>query len=508
LVRVTGTIIGLARGDLEEPVALPERAFGFDRLGAALEQLRQEMVERHLLAERNEAQQAIIETNLQKLESANREMAWMAMHDPLTGLANRRQADLDLDALTGGDARSQAGFCVMQVDIDRFKTINDSLGHAAGDFVLKAVSKILKSCVGPDANCYRIGGDEFLIVLFGIDNVEQAASLAERLIKRIEAPMDFSGHRCNVGASIGIALAQESGFDAMQGVLNADLALYHVKRTGRGTFKFFNDELAALSSRTKHLSDKLIAALEQKSFLPYYQPQFDAKTRRLRGVEVLCRWHNEELGWISPGEFLPVAEELEAVGKIDEILFEKVAKDLHTLVDLGISLPRVSFNLAADRLLKSGLAAELSGKIGMHTKIAVELLESMSLDNPPESVRWAIDELREHGIDIEIDDFGSHRASLAGLMAINPQTMKIDRSIVIPIVESQRHLDLVKKIIDIGAALNIEVLAEGVETEEHAEQLGALGCGVLQGFGLARPMPFEDLVAFCNHTVEKSNAVA
>ncbi|MCK0096707.1 bifunctional diguanylate cyclase/phosphodiesterase [Yoonia sp. F2084L] len=430
----------------------------------------------------------------------------------MTGLANRRQADADLQEMTAANAKAQTDFCVMQVDIDRFKTINDALGHAAGDFVLTTASAIFKDCAGPKSRCYRIGGDEFLIVWAGVYTTAQAEAMAERLIRLIKAPMDFKGHRCNVGASIGIALGRDTGFDAMQAAINADLALYQVKRSGRGTYSFFTEDLADLTAQTKALSDRLVQAIDQKKFQPFYQPQFDARTRVLRGVEVLCRWHEPDMGWISPGDFLEVADDLGLVGTIDDILFEKVAEDLETLAARGLSLPKVSFNVTADRLLRSGLAHDLSSRIGMHTTIALELLESMSLDNPPESVRWAIDELAAHGIEIEIDDFGSDRASLAGLMAINPQAMKIDRSIVIPIVESVRHLDLVKKIIDIGAALNVEVVAEGVETEEHALRLASLGCDVLQGYGLARPMPFADLIVHCEAyetgTREASRSIA
>ena len=497
LARVTRTIFDLARGDLDARVDLPERAFGFDTLGTALEQLRQEMLERHRLAESNREQQAIIESNLEELQRSSRDLAWMAMHDPLTGLANRRKADADLQDLTKAPGTVQTDFCVMQVDIDRFKTVNDALGHAAGDFVLTNVATMLKDCAGPKARCYRIGGDEFLILWERTYSTAQAEAMAVRLIRLVKAPMDFEGHRCNVGASIGIALGRDAELDAMQAAINADLALNQVKRNGRGTFAFFTDELAAVSCRAKALSDRLVSAIEQKRFQPFYQPQFDARTRRLRGVEVLCRWHEEDMGWIPPGDFLDVAEDLGVVGTIDEILFDKVEDDLESLAAHGISLPKVSFNVTADRLLRSGLAQDLSGRIGAHTTIALELLESMSLDNPAESVRWAIDQLAAHGIEIEIDDCGSDRASLAGLMAINPQAMKIDRSIVIPFVDSVRHLDLVKKIIDIGAALNVEVVAEGVETEEHALRLTSLGCDVLQGYGLARPMPLIDLIALC-----------
>lgn len=497
LTRVTGTIIRLADGDLGRPFVMRERAFGFDELGSALEQLRLEMVESHALAERNREQQRIIEDSLVELERANKDMEWLAKYDPLTGLGNRRHVDIDLAQLTRSNASARLDFCVMQIDIDRFKSINDALGHAAGDFVLKGVADILVQASGAVAKCYRTGGDEFLVVFDHEISEQKASVVAQDIIDRIDQPMDYEGHRCRVGASIGIAFGRDADFDAMQAVINADLALYDVKQAGRDGYRFFSNDLASRSRRRKSISDRVLAAIEENAFTPFYQPQFHSGDLSLRGVEVLCRWNDAELGWISPGEFLPVADELGVIGRIDEVLFDKVALDLARLSSLGLSVPKISFNVAADRLLKTDLAQELCERIGVHSKIALELLESMSLDNPTESVVWAIDALRERGIEIEIDDFGSDRASLAGLMAIQPQAMKIDRAIVIPIVNSPRHQDLVKKIIDIGAALNIEVVAEGVETDQHITQLKLLGCGVLQGHGLARPMPFDDLITLC-----------
>ena len=503
LGRVTGTIIDLAKGELERPVALSERAFGFDELRRALEQLRLEMSERELLIKRNHEQQILIESNVLDLERTNEEMEWLAMHDPLTGLANRRHADLHLANLSKCNESDRGNFCVMQIDIDRFKSVNDALGHAAGDFVLRSVADMLVKNTASAAECYRTGGDEFLVIWSAGLTEKQAQKFANNIIELIKKPIWFNGHRCNVGASIGIAFGADSDGDPMQTVINADLALYNVKQSGRDGFEIFTEELALRATRRNDISDRLLAAIEAEAFQPFYQPQFDAKTRALRGVEVLCRWHDDELGWVSPGEFLTVAEGLNVIAAIDEILLDKVSNDLALLLERGISIPRVSFNITADRLLKSDLAPELSKKIGRYTVVALELLESMSLDNPTESVNWAIDNLKDHGIEIEIDDFGSDRASLAGLMAINPQAMKIDRSIVIPIVDSARHRDLVKKILDIGTALNIEIVAEGVETEEHAALLCKNGCDVLQGFGLAKPLPYEQLVAFHERAVEQ-----
>lgn len=495
LSEVTSTILSLSRGDLGRTFAIEEKAFGFDELGKAIEQLRHEMTERQALAIKTEEQRRTIAHNLAELARTSEEMQWLAMHDTLTGLGNRRRVDNDIAELDARDDKSN--FCIMQVDIDRFKDINDTLGHAAGDFVLKTVADILRDVANRQADCYRVGGDEFLIVIQSEISEAAAREIAAELIARISKPMAFDERLCRVGASIGIAFGRDAGFDASTTVTNADLALYHTKRNGRGGYDFFTADLADRSRQRKDLSDRLLAAIEAHSFQPYYQPQFYSGGHEIRGVEVLCRWHDPKHGWIPPSEFLDAAEDLGVVGQIDEILFEKAVRDISELQNEGLSIPRISFNVTLDRLLKADLAQRLRTKVGDSVVIALELLESLSLDNPTDSVAWAIDTLKEHGIEIEIDDFGSYRASLAGLMAVSPGAMKIDRAIVMPIIESPRHLNLVKKIIDIGAALNIEVVAEGVETDSHAEILHSLGCNVLQGFGLAQPMPFNDLKDFC-----------
>ncbi|MXQ08204.1 EAL domain-containing protein [Alphaproteobacteria bacterium GH1-50] len=491
----TSKILQMASGDLGTPFSLSERAFGFDRLGAALEQLRIEMTERNALARRNEEQQEIIARNLAELERSSHEMEWLAMHDPLTELGNRRQADADLESLVRRAEETPEDYCLMQIDIDRFKEVNDALGHVAGDHILKVVASQLQQHCGKNIKCYRIGGDEFLIIYFHEVSEEELTRTARSIIESIDEPIEFDGHTCRVGASIGIALGRDADYDPASALINADLALYEVKRSGRNSFLFYTAEMASQSQDKKAISDRLLAAIDSAAFVPYYQPQYYSHSFELRGVEVLCRWYDPEHGWIPPTRFLPVAEELGVIGQIDAILFEKVVNDVERLAEVGLFLPKVSFNVTADRLLQADLAETLSKRINHGTRVAIELLESMSLDDPAESITWAIDALREQGVDIEIDDFGSHRASLAGLMAVNPQAMKIDQAIVKPITDSPRHLDLVRKIIDIGGALNIEVVAEGVETDAHVEILRSFGRIVLQGYGMARPMPFEDLLA-------------
>jgi diguanylate cyclase (GGDEF)-like protein len=495
LTRVTRTILDLARGNLAQVERVEHRAFGFDRLGRAIEQLRLAMIERDAFAERNAQQKSEIEGNLRALEQTTTRMQWLALHDPLTELANRRHADADLAVLTEEGAASGQDFCLVHLDVDRFKEVNDALGHEAGDHVLRHVAALLRGTVPPGARCYRIGGDEFLIALTGHVDDAGAGDLAGRICAEMARPIDFSGHAIRSGASLGIAYGRDAGFDAAATLVNADLALYETKRNGRNGFRYFSAALQSASIERKALSDLLLAAIEGEEFIPYYQPQFYARDLSLRGLETLCRWHVPGRGWIPPGQFLTVAEDLKLVGKIDQILFRKASRDIRTLRGLGLAVPKISFNLSADRLTNMNLASDLADTLGSEVQIAVELLESMSLDSLSETVRWSIDSLKERGIEIEIDDFGSCRASVAGLIAVGPDAMKIDSSLILPLTHSTQHLDLVKALVEIGRALDIEVVGEGVETWEHVDLLAQLGCDVLQGFALARPMPLEALVA-------------
>ena len=494
LMTVTKTIHNLAEGRLTHPIEQTQRSFGFDKLSDALEKLRRAMIERSELADSNAEQKSIIEQHLQKLEQSTQEMRWLAMHDPLTGLGNRRHADNHIAHLTECGVNRQQDFCLIHLDVDRFKDVNDTLGHEAGDYILKAVAQLLPPLIGPDAHCYRIGGDEFLITLDTERRQDVVTDIAETIVTALSQPILYNGHACRIGASLGIAFGRDADFNAAACLVNADLALYETKKAGRNGYRFFSANMNKASRQRRDLADLLLSAIEAEEFIPYYQPQFYSDGFQLRGVETLCRWRSPERGWISPGEFLGVAEELKVVGKIDEILFRKAAKDLEEIRNQGLHLPKISFNVTADRLLHANLADDLLNTIGAEVKIALELLESMSLDSLSPSVQWSIDTLKERGIEIEIDDFGSCRASVAGLIAVKPDAMKIDRAIIMPLTESQQHRQLVQAMIEIGRALNIEVVGEGVETDEHIEILRALGCDVQQGFGLARPMPFDQLI--------------
>lgn len=509
LKAVVGAIGDLSAGRIDHPVTVSGRVFGFDRIGEALEDLRLAMEERAALSKRTQLQQIEIEENLHALEETTREMEWQAMHDALTTLPNRRAADRFLAEMARDGQGAEADFCLIHVDLDRFKQVNDTLGHEAGDAVLTDVSATLRRLCGRNARAFRIGGDEFLVAwTHGDKATTQPAILdfAESVIEACARPIKTGNHLARIGASLGIAWGSDAELDPQATLVNADLALYEAKNAGRNAFRVFEAELQQRSRKRQTLANEVLEALDREEFVPVYQPQFYADGLKLRGVETLCRWKHPQRGWVPPGEFLDCAEELKVIGRMDQQLFRKAAKDLEWLRSEGLEIPKISFNVSADRLLLTDLADSLVEAIDPRTRVAVELLESMSLDSLSESVRWSIDNLKEKGVEVEIDDFGSCRASIAGLIAVGPDAMKIDGAIIKPLIDSDQHLRLVRAIVEIGQALDIEVVAEGVETQEHVDVLRAEGCTVLQGFALARPMLAQDLAAFLREWPQVSAA--
>lgn len=505
LALLTQAIIDLSEGRLEINLKIQRSISGFNDLRAAIERLRAALVHRNVLEANSALQKREIQRNLEDLQDKTREIEHQSLHDPLTGLPNRRFADLHLEERTKAATNDGPSFTLLHLDLDRFKEINDSLGHQAGDFVLQHVARVLRRIIGEQGQTFRISGDEFLISLPLEHDHEAACDIAENVIAALNERVTYEGHVCRIGASIGIAFGEDADFDAAATLMNADLALYEAKRNGRNCFQLFERDLQIRSRQRNSMADRLRRAIENEEFVPFYQPQLFAADLQLRGLETLCRWQDPEMGWIAPGEFLNIAEELSMVGRIDQILVEKAAEDLEHLKRQGLLVPMISFNITADRLLHADLARTLTEAIGPDTRVSVELLESMSFDSLNESVRWAIDALKESNIAVEIDDFGSCRASLAGLMAVRPHALKIDQAIIRPSVNSETHQELIRAIIEIGHALDIEVVAEGVESDDHTNLLRQMGCGVLQGFALARPMPVGDLEQFLrNHQPEMS----
>jgi diguanylate cyclase (GGDEF)-like protein len=410
-------------------------------------------------------------------------------------LPNRRYLDEVLkQRATEAEAQGQA-LSLLHIDLDRFKQINDTLGHAAGDAMLEHVAQVLISNTRVEDFAARVGGDEFVVVSGEGDEVALAA-IANRIIERLREPVRYGDHWCRFGVSVGIASESGRHVDPDRLMINADIALYRAKGRGRNRCEFFTGALQAEVTRAKRLADEIQQGLERHEFVPYFQPQFDAETLEVVGVEALARWRHPSGRILAPAEFLDIAEDLDVVPVIDRIVLETSLNYLESWRQQSIIMPKLAVNVSARRLQDERLIETLSGIEFAPGQLAFELVESIFLDETDEVVRWNIDQIKELGIDIEIDDFGTGYASIVSLMRLKPKRLKIDRELVQPVVESAAQRQLVKSIVDIGRSLGIEVLGEGVETMAHAAILRKLGCATLQGYAFAVPMSGEALAGF------------
>lgn len=316
--------------------------------------------------------------------------------------------------------------------------------------------------------------------------------IARAIVEQMRRPVPYDGHSCRFGASIGIAVQSGSAVDAKRLLIDADIALYRAKRRGRNGYEFFSEALQAETVNTKRVADDILRGIEQNEFLPYYQPLVDARTLELVGVEALARWKHPN-GILSPVSFLKIAEDLNVVTSIDRMILEAALGDFDGWQDKGLAIPSVSVNVSFRRLHDENLVSSLKHLPIRPGTLSFELLESIFLDEPDDVVNWNLEQIREFGIDINIDDFGTGHASILGLVKLRPTRFKIDRQFIDEIESSESQRRLVNSLVDIGKSLSIMVVAEGVETMDQARILRDLGCDILQGYAFARPMPASDL---------------
>ncbi|MBX4996554.1 putative bifunctional diguanylate cyclase/phosphodiesterase [Rhizobium lentis] len=450
------------------------------------------------VALRNELQRAkdLAEARNRELEAAKESIEHLALHDYLTGLPNRRYLDKMLEDRAAQCRTSGLALAILHIDLDRFKQINDTLGHRAGDAMLQHAATVLRNSVRAADFVARIGGDEFVILCTVDPASKKTAGLAERLIRELRKPVRYEGHDCRFGASIGIAVDCGAELDAKQTLLDADIALYRAKGLGRNRFEFFSASARSDIVSAKQLGDEILTGLERNEFVPFYQLQFDARTLDVAGVETLARWQHPVHGLLTPDRFLDIAEDLDVVSTIDALILERALSDRRAWIKDGLSIPKISVNVSARRLADPDLGKKLRALKIAPGSIAFELLESISLDDCDEAVAANLKKLRKLGIDIQIDDFGTGHASIVSLLRLSPKTLKIDRELIRMLPQSAEQRKLVGSIIDIGHSLNILVIAEGVETADHIRILEELDCDMLQGYALARPMPAMQLPSF------------
>ncbi len=425
----------------------------------------------------------------EELENARNRMQELSHFDSLTGLPNRRAIGEHMASRFANPDLRDSCCTVIRVDLDHFKTVNDTLGHAAGDAVLCRVGQCLVDATRDGDFSARLGGDEFVVILAPDRTLADAEGVIDRLRALIDMPFMHQGRHCHFNASFGVASVATLPDDHAELLASADAALLHAKAQGRGRTAIFTDDLQQAIVHRRRRAAQIRIALERQEFVPFFQPQIDAATGEIAGFEVLARWQHAEEGTIVPAEFIPVAEQMRVVQDIDRMMFAKALEVLDRLKADGFHIPKLSFNVSASRVHDPDIVQSVRQLQTNGTRVGFELLESILLEEENAIFAHHIDLIKECGVDIEVDDFGSGHASIIGVLKVAPDTLKIDRRLVGPLLESERARGLLRAIIDIGHSLEIDITAEGVETMPHALALRKMGCKTLQGYAFAHPMP-------------------
>lgn len=416
----------------------------------------------------------------------------LAHHDPLTGLANRLRLE---EALASSFAAS-APVAVLLLDLDRFKILNDSLGHAAGDVLLQTFAVRLQSALDADAIPVRMGGDEFAIVLPGVADPLRVCGCANALISTVEAPFRISGHNVSVAISIGAAIGPLHGRDGEELIASADLALYRAKAEAGSCFRLYEAFMRNEVAARRALQDEMLHAFESRQFVLHYQPQVCLSTKRLVGVEALLRWQHPERGLLLPGSFIKVLDEHMLALDIGEWIIDEACRQAAMWRDAGFGPLRMAVNLFKAQLSSGRLVSHTTAALSRHKlrpfDLELEITERIALQNDERALA-PLRDLRTLGVGLAFDDFGTGFASLSTLKRVPLTTLKIDRSFVRDILDNPHDAAIVAAMVDMGHRLDLTVVAEGVETVEQEHRLIELGCLVGQGFHYGRPASATEL---------------
>lgn len=433
---------------------------------------------------------------VRQIDDARRTAERTAMHDSLTGVGNRRYLNEIIDARLEILRTRGEPFSILQLDLDHFKDINDTLGHGAGDAMLRHVAKILKAAVRPEDFVARTGGDEFVILVFGDASHADLSALATRLIRKVSTPLVYHAHSCAVATSIGICrvVAEELMEDAIGDHIlsNADFALYRAKASGRGKYLFFEEGMRSEVEAGKFLANDFERGVKDAEIVCFYQPQYDVQAGKVLSVEALVRWKHPLLGIQNPAEFLPLADKLALTTAVDEKILQFALADLARWDQIGLGIEAVSVNLTATRLEDPNLLETLRAMNIPRDRFTFEILETAFVDDLSDVVRWNLDGLRELGIEIELDDFGTGKASVLGVIEMAPHRIKVARELIASLGNGEQGISFVRAIAAIGHSLGVGMVAEGVEEAEHCRIAAELGFQRLQGYHISRPLPRDE----------------
>ena len=416
----------------------------------------------------------------------------LAHYDSLTDLANRVMFHRELDERLKLAGLRGEGAAVVCIDLDHFKTVNDTLGHAAGDSLLKRFAERLRSCVRSGDVVARLGGDEFAILQTGVSDRREAAALAQRIVEAANMPFEVAGREIGVGASVGIALYPSDDSDGGELLKKADMALYSVKSEGRCGFQFFEGAMDGRIQARRALELDLRQALTQGEFELYYQPLFDISQDRMSGCEALLRWNHPKRGLVSPAEFIPLAEEIGLISPLGEWVLQTACREAAGWPGerkLAVNISPVQFR---SRTLVQTVAQALAASGLPPERLELEITESVLLGDDASNLK-TLHQLRELGCRISLDDFGTGYSSLSYLRSFPFDKIKIDQCFVRDLPGDPDSLAIIKAVTGLSASLGMTTTAEGVETAEQFAELRAQGCSEIQGFLIGRPYPVEEL---------------
>ncbi|NNG25568.1 bifunctional diguanylate cyclase/phosphodiesterase [Telluria aromaticivorans] len=421
----------------------------------------------------------------------------MANIDALTGLATRHAFLNAMPAMLAQAQDTGAGLALLFIDLDEFKHVNDSHGHAVGDALLKSAAGRLLSLLRPTDKVARFGGDEFLVLLHPVDGERQAASVAARIVEAFGVPFMVGDELHAVGASIGISMYPRDGLDAETLVRHSDIAMYAGKNDGKGQYRFFDPALSNTLSSRARLKQHMLEALERDQFMLFYQPRVDARSGELLSMEALIRWRHPELGLVSPGEFIPLAESTGLIVRIGEVVIDKACAQLAAWRAAGVALVPVSINVSPKQFLHGGVVRQLSAALSKYrvpaSLIEVEITESAMMGDQ-DDILAELASLRALGVKLHVDDFGTGYSSLSQLQRLKMDVLKVDRAFTMELGNSKEGKVFFQAIVSMAHALGMSVVAEGVETAEQLAILQGLDCNEVQGYYIARPVPAGEMM--------------
>ena len=443
--------------------------------------------------------------------NTERTIHYMAHHDALTGLPNRRLMQDRLNQAIMAARRKQRHVAVLFLDLDRFKVVNDTLGHDTGDFILKDIARRLVGCVREVDTVSREGGDEFVIILPDLERPEHARTVADKILKEVARPVEIAGHDIHITPSIGISHYPNDATDVQQLLKQADSAMYQAKDAGRGTVRFFTTDLNFLLAKRLEVESRLRKAIENEEFFLRYQPQVDLATGMISGMEALIRWNDPQKGEVGPNDFIPVAEELGLIVPIGEWVFRTACRQLKRWELEGIAPATLSINISPRQFMSRRLVGTLLAIVretgADPRRLELEITETMIMRNIEQSIE-TLTQLRAAGMQVAVDDFGVGYSSLNQLTRLPASSMKIDKSFISNLPADLPSGSITEAIIAMAKRLKLRVIAEGVENRAQLEFLRANHCEAFQGYYFSRPITALEASAMLRAQQQQKTAAA